>query len=108
MVMGRKSQLLTAIGSFGILAIAVLTHAALAANSPPIQVTLRDVSPLSANGDQIGSDNGTTYVSGGAVEADFDASGDLHFYADQQGRPGGRTLAVDFQQPIPGCTCNPP
>jgi len=106
--MNRKWRFAIGIGSFGILAVVGLMQAALAANSTPIQVTFREAYPL-AGGDQIGSDNGTAYVSGGAVEAVFDASGDLHFYTDQQGRSGGRRLALAFQQPISGCTnCNPP
>jgi hypothetical protein len=108
MVMDRKWQFAIGIGSFGMFAVAALVHMALAATGTPITVTFREAFPLTG-GDQIGSDNGTAYVNGGTVEAVFDASGDLHFYTDLHNQSGGRTLALDFQQPIPGCTnCNPP
>ena len=98
--MNRKWQ--RAIGSCGVLAIAGLMHAALAATGTPITVTFRDAFPT----DQIGSDGKGTYVNGGSVEAIFDASGDLHFDANLNGRQAGRTLSLNFADCIG--SCNPP
>ena len=102
--MNRTCQVAIGIGSFGMLAVAGLMHATLAAQGTPITVTFGD-NP----GDQIGSDGNGPYVNGGDVEATFDVSGDLHFDTDLHLRTGGRTLLVAFQQPLPGCdNCNPP
>ncbi len=104
---GRRHGLWLAAGLAlcGALAIVGLAPAGLAGYGTPITVTFRDAFPT----DQIGSDGGGPYVNGGAVEAVLDASGDLHLDTDLNGRPGGRTLSLNFADPVPGCTnCNPP
>ena len=100
--MHRKSQLAIGIGLGGMLVVAALVPIAWAASGTPITVTFRDAFPT----DQIGSDGKGAYSTGGAVEAVFDASGDLHFYTDLNGRQGGRTLSLNFADCIN--TCSPP
>jgi hypothetical protein len=104
--MQRRWPRTIGIGSCGILALGVLVHVAFAAQQTPITVAFGEAYPL-GGGDQIGSDNGTTYVNGGAVETVFDASGDLHFYTDQNGRSGGRSIALAFQDCFEGCGNTP-
>ena len=105
--MQRRWQRTIGIGSCGILALGLLIQASLAlSNATQISVSFGEAYPLTG-GDQIGSDNGKTYVSGGAVETVFDASGNLHFYTDQNGRPGGRSLALAFQDCFEGCGKTP-
>ena len=108
--MNKIWQLAVAAGSCGAFTIATLIHAALAASTIPISVTFRDAYPLSSGdqigGDQIGNNGVIPYVTQGAVVAEFDASGNLHLNTDLQGRKGGRTLALAFQDPVPGTSCS--
>ncbi len=89
----------------GAVALVGLAPAALATYGTPITVAFR-ASISNPGTDQIGSDVGTPYVNGGAVQAVLDDSGNLHFDTDLHGLPGGRTLFLAFQDAVPGTACN--
>jgi hypothetical protein len=107
--MTRKWRSGLCIGSFSVLAVVGLLHAALAANSTPVTVTFGSGfsnNQIGTGGDQIGSDSASnlTYNNGGAVEVDFSSGGNLQFDTDLHSQSGGRQLAVAFENPTgKGC-----
>src|SRR5215470_7034449 len=101
---GTRQFTVSIAAACGMLAIAGLIDAARATYRTPITVTFRSSFQYPRT-DQIGSDAGVSYVSGGDVEAVLDRTGNLRLNTGPDGRLGGRKLFLTFGESIPGTSC---